>query len=115
MLTQEQLDSIQKSADYASLKEHPGFKLLIAAAKKILAEEWVKLLEVDPEKLRLIQGFISGANFVLEFVDERITEGQIALDEQLREKAAALEGSRLAASAQFERTNRRLRLGADLF
>ena len=38
MLTQEQLDSIQKSADYASLKEHPGFKLLIAAAKKILAE-----------------------------------------------------------------------------
>ena len=114
MLTQEQRDAIQKSAEYASLKENPGFKLVVAEARTALLKYWTQLLSARPDELPGIQGFIAGANFVLELADEHVAESKFALEQDIREREEAVAQSRLIAAAQRERGGSRLRLGADL-
>ena len=105
---------LRESEHFKSLLEHEGFRLLVAEAQKEVCSQWDRLLTVDPKDLQRIQGFIEGANFVLEYANAQVVQAKILLERQEANRAADLESVLAAQAAQRERTQRRVVYGASL-
>ena len=108
------LEKVRNSEHYASLKAHPGFQALTAAAEESVLGLWDQLLTVEPEKLPFTQGFIAGVNFVLEYADVAVNEAKLALARHRRDQEEAFASVLSAEEAQRQRRNGARGLGARL-
>ena len=94
---------LHESEHYKSLLEHPGFRLLIECSQKAVLDRWQALLNCDPRDTSRIQGFIEGANYVLEKADAGVSEARILVAERDRENRERTEQA-LANARTLQRT-----------
>ncbi len=114
MLRPENVEQLRASEHFKGLLDHPGWKLLVEAAQPTIARQWSALLAADGKEMPRLQGFIEGANFILEYGRAAINDAQRVIDQHRRDQEAALEEARTSEAFQFQRTNRRARLGASI-
>lgn len=114
-LTPEQADVVRKSEHFQSLRENEGFKILVEEAKRAVVAHWQSLLTISPQELASTQGFIAGANFMLEYVDESIRNARQILDDYHAAQARSFEETRTRFTRfQSATAERRVGVGADL-
>ena len=110
--SRESVDAIRQNALYEELLKHPAFIALVEDARKAVLSQWTTLLTVDPQHVTRIQGFIEGANYVLEYANAKVAEARLLLDHHEEDRRASFESVRAAAAAQRERAGRRASVGA---
>ncbi len=108
----ETLGAIRKHALYEELLKHPAFTELVETSRRAVLSQWTLLLTARPEHVERIQGFIEGANYVLEFANAKVAEARLLIDHHEEDRRASFESVRAAAAAQRERTGRRASVGA---
>ena len=97
---------------YADLLKHPAFIELVESSRKAVLTQWTLLLTAPPEEVKRIQGFIEGANYVLEYVDAKASEARLLIEHHEEDRRNAFDSVRSAAAAQRERSGRRVSVGA---
>lgn len=105
-LSQEHLAVLQDSEEFVSLKQHLGFQKLIEIAQREVLTRWTALLTLPKDEVEFAQGFIAGANFVLEYADAKVVQAELVRKHAQEDQRAALE-SQFAAQAQQRAGNRR--------
>lgn len=113
-LTQEQMAVLRDSEEFASLRTHPGFVKLVTLAQEEVLKAWSALLEIAPEELARKQGWIEGANFVLEYADAKVVQAELVRQHAQADQRAALESQFAAQAQQSSRPKRRMVTGATL-
>jgi len=113
-LTEPQRQVLRYSEHFRSLLEHPGFKLLVEEAKKAVCSQWTGLLTVSPDDLKHVQGFIEGANFVLEYADVQVVQAEAIRHREEENRASAIQTVLQSQAALRARTRRGMVPGADL-
>lgn len=109
----EDKDFIAQTEPFRALIAMPGWSQLVGAAQQAVYERWKALLSCKPDELKYHQGFIDGANHVLEYADAELGRADQLLAEHQREQRQAVEDSRLQERfVTSERNDRRLRMGA---
>ena len=112
--TIEELNKIKESQEFQALMEQPGFRLFIAACQDEVVSLWKSLLSIKPEELKGVQGCIDGINFVLEYANARVQDGNRVVESLRDDQASALEAARTIEKVQRERAHRSSRLGSDI-
>lgn len=98
-----------------SLREHPGFQEFLKIGRDAILVEWENLLNAMPSDVPRLQGFIAGANFILEIVDGSLRDARI-LAEQQRVASERTTEEALSRARQFsvQRSERRVGVGATI-
>ena len=105
-LTSEQVEVMRDGEEFESLRQHPAFKKLVELARDQVLERWNTLLTASPDVIERVQGWIEGANFVLEYADAKVVQAELVQKYAQADQRAALE-SQFAAQSQQRQTGRR--------
>jgi hypothetical protein len=109
------LELVRASEHFQSLLEHQGFKLVVEGMQKEVAEKWKQLLTISPQELAATQGFIAGANMMLEYANASIREARRILEDHQRDQETAFaETQRLRRDAELQTASRRGGKWADM-
>jgi len=108
------LSVLQEGDEFASLKAHPAFQKLVELSQRQVLDQWKALLTAAPSEVERIQGFIDGANFVLEYADAKVVQAEMVRRHAYEDQRRALESQFSAQAQQRTGSRRRLVPGATL-
>ena len=112
--TSEEMEVLRECEHFESLLQHPGFQKLVEVAQKQVLGQWTALLTTEPAEIQRVQGFIEGANFVLEYVDAKVVQAELVRKHSREAERATLESQFASQAQQRERGRRRVVPGATL-
>lgn len=101
-MTSEEAAVLKASENFPSLLTHPGFVEFVRIGKAAVTDAYISLAAVGADDFKKAQGWIDGANFILEIVDAAVRTSE-ALREQQRIADAAATDAALSRAKEFGR------------
>lgn len=106
MPTDEELKFLHETKDFRDLQSHAGFQRLREVARKEVMAAWRRLTTAEIADIPRIQGFIEGAQFVLEYADARVTEADAIAERERADREEVLQARQAAKEQRGERRSR---------